>query len=238
MEHEIQGHAKKVYKVWNNPKKSIWEKIKDIAIEVGIIVFAITVSIWFHNMSEKRHLQNEVKEFLRDLKVDLQANKEQFARQAKNYAFYRDAFYYFSTRRSLADINADSNNKYIMAIQQTEPFITRTGQYEGFKSSGKLINIENKKIAADLIGLYQEDIPQVINVINEANNFKYKLQDNAIQSLKMVNGEFTNFNEVLLKPNVQIYAQILGASGGISEKLNELVIKTNNIIEAIDKYIR
>jgi hypothetical protein len=49
-----------------NSKYTFNEKIKEIAIEIFIIVFAITLSISLHSWSEKRHQQEEVKEFLLD----------------------------------------------------------------------------------------------------------------------------------------------------------------------------
>jgi hypothetical protein len=55
MGHEIHDHAKKAYKKWKDPKVSFWHKAKEIAMEAAIIVFAVSVSIWFHNMSETRH---------------------------------------------------------------------------------------------------------------------------------------------------------------------------------------
>ena len=57
MEHEVQGHSKKIYKAWKDPRKKFWDKVKDIGIEIGIIVFAITLSIWFHSWSQHRHEQ-------------------------------------------------------------------------------------------------------------------------------------------------------------------------------------
>ena len=68
MEHEVQGHTKKIYKAWKDPRKKFWYKVKDIGIEIGIIVFAISLSIWFHSWSEHRHEQKDVKAFLIGLK--------------------------------------------------------------------------------------------------------------------------------------------------------------------------
>src|SRR5689334_13378541 len=71
MEHEVASHAKKIYGTVKNPNHSLWEKTKDILVEIFIIVFAVTLSIWFHSWSEHRHEQKEVKEFLKGLRDDL-----------------------------------------------------------------------------------------------------------------------------------------------------------------------
>jgi hypothetical protein len=63
-EQEIIKHTKKVYKIWNSKEHSRWQKIKEFFIEILIIVFAVTISIWLHNWSEHRNQQEDVKVFL------------------------------------------------------------------------------------------------------------------------------------------------------------------------------
>ena len=72
MEDEIGKHTQKAYHTLKDKNTPLLEKVKEIAVEILIIVFAITVSIWFHNLSEKRHLRKEEKEFLVGLKEDLE----------------------------------------------------------------------------------------------------------------------------------------------------------------------
>ncbi len=52
-EEEIAKHTKKVYKVWASKEHTWQHKVKEFFIEIAIIVFAVSISIWFHNMSEK-----------------------------------------------------------------------------------------------------------------------------------------------------------------------------------------
>jgi len=70
-EQEVVKRTKKVYKTWTDKELSFWHKVKEFLIEVFIIVFAISLSIWFHNSSEHAHQQEEVKQFLLGLKGDL-----------------------------------------------------------------------------------------------------------------------------------------------------------------------
>jgi hypothetical protein len=235
MEHEVHGHVKKVYKAWKNPHKNAWGTFKEIAIEIGIIVFAITLSIWFHSWSEKRHDQAQVVSFLKDLKIDLTKNLKQFEVQKKQYEYFQNSFIFFYYSQSKKDLPRDSLAKYLPAIQQTDPFITRTGQYEGFKSAGKLINIEDKKVLTDLTGLYQEDIPLIISSINEYNTFKFKMQDQAIQLIKMDKSGMSNLDEVILVPRVKVYCQILASTESIQNNLTSAITKSKNILAAIEK---
>ena len=68
---EVTKHTKKIYDTLKNKKYTLGEKVKETIIEILIIVFAVTLSIWLHSWSEHRHEQKEVREFLRGLKDDL-----------------------------------------------------------------------------------------------------------------------------------------------------------------------
>jgi hypothetical protein len=235
MEHEVQGHTKKIYKAWKDPRKNAWETFKEIAIEIGIIVFAITLSIWLHSWSEKKHDKTQVESFLKDLKIDLTKNLKQFELQKKQYQYFEKAFNFMFNAQSKKDLPIDSIIKYLPAIQQTDQFITRTGQYEGFKSSGKLINVEDKKVLTELTGLYEEDIPLIASSINEYNSFKFKMQDQAIQLIKMNRQGMSNLDEVILVPRVKIYCQILSGTESIQQNLDNAIEKSKNVLAAIEK---
>ncbi len=64
-EDEIIKHTKAAYKAFKDPEKDWIHKLKEILLEVLIIVFAVSVSIWLHNWSESVKDKNEEKEFLR-----------------------------------------------------------------------------------------------------------------------------------------------------------------------------
>ena len=61
-EQEIRKNFKKIVTITKDKKKGIWHKLEEIAIEIAIVVFAVSVTIWFHSWSEHRHQQKEVKE--------------------------------------------------------------------------------------------------------------------------------------------------------------------------------
>jgi len=71
MEEEIRKHFKKIYKGATKPGRSLVDRLKDILLEIFIIVFAVSVSIWLHNWAEHRHETKVAKEFLRGLRSDL-----------------------------------------------------------------------------------------------------------------------------------------------------------------------
>lgn len=71
MQEEITKHSEKIYKTVKNKEHTLGEKVKEIIIEIFIIVFAVTLSIGLHSWSEHKHQQEEVSVFLNNLKNDL-----------------------------------------------------------------------------------------------------------------------------------------------------------------------
>ena len=72
MEDEIGKHTKEILSVSKEKTGNFKEKMGKIALEVVIIVFSIMVSLWLANWNDKRKERAEVKEFLADLREDLQ----------------------------------------------------------------------------------------------------------------------------------------------------------------------
>lgn len=93
-EHEVIKHVRRSYSVMKDSKIKWWEKAKEILIEIMIIVFAITFSLWMHNRSVYKHQKENVHNFLlgtiTDLKNDtIEINGDvralQFRKQSINY---------------------------------------------------------------------------------------------------------------------------------------------------------
>ncbi len=157
MQDEILKHTKKVYKEIKHPKHSFSEKLKEITIEVCIIVFAVTLSIWLHSWSEHRHEVKEANTFLLKLKDDLKKNIE-----------------VLETNKQVS-IHMDSNCAFLQKIDETTPYseiwphtdfawyktFYNTGQYEGFKSSGKIGTIENDSLKNAILFYFQQTLPNL-----------------------------------------------------------------------------
>jgi hypothetical protein len=180
MEHEIQGHAKKAYKKWKDPKASLWHKIKEIAMEVAIIVFAVSISIWFHNMSEKRHHRHEVKAFLTDLKAALvndsttiQTAKNHFKGIADEYTVIKDfsVFQLDSIKKSRLTNNKPLIN-FSYSFRQSN-----NAAYEGFKSSGKIGYIEDAELKTLILSYYQQFYPSMELLENDFTKKADKLSE-------------------------------------------------------------
>lgn len=159
MQDEIAKHGKKIYDMVKSPKHSFIEKLKEVSIEILIIVFAVTLSIWLHSWSEHNHEQKEARKFLAELKEDLAKDIELLQQNRQT-----------STR-------LDSNFNYILALKKNQASDTvigpytdlidfstnfNKGRYEGFKSIGKIGTIENDSLKNRILSYYEQTIPNLV----------------------------------------------------------------------------
>lgn len=157
MQDEILKHTKKAVAVMSNSEISFGHKVKEVLLEIGIIVFAVSLSIWLHGWSEHRHQQAEVMEFLTDIKNDLKQDVERL-KEAKKKLVKNIKDYQFIY--SLTEAKVDSLEKAgeVGISFHSDISLTQfsTADYEGFKSSGKIGQIENKIIKKQVLNYYQD----------------------------------------------------------------------------------
>jgi hypothetical protein len=178
MEEELTKHTKKIYHTMKTPGHSFWEKGKEVAVEIFIIVFAVTLSIWLHSWSDHRHEQKETAEFLRGLKDDLskdirllEENKDTIARIDSSFRFL-GAFIHAG---SIDTASEGLISHYLnFSLVLTHPQI---GRYEGFKSSGKIGTIENDSLKQNILAYYQQTLPDLGEMEALVNSFQSKILD-------------------------------------------------------------
>ncbi len=197
MEDEITKHAKKIYHSAKEQGTTLGGKIKDIFIEIFIIVFAVTLSIYLHAWSEHRQQQKEVREFLADLKEDisndisgLQNSRDGLIKVRENILFLL----------SIGQKNIDSilEAKGSLAISSNIGTTKiNNGDYEGFKSSGKIGLIENKNLKKLILKYYQSNYQDVLEAekINASEVVR-------ISEFWAENAE-KNFKQILLSPRLK-----------------------------------
>lgn len=149
---EVIKHTKKVISVVKHAEHSVGQKVREIALEVLIIVFAVSASIWLHGISEHRHEQQKVKTFLLGLKNDLQTNSASLKKESEVVRERTQVFTY------LAGLDAGSQPdkaEFAMALDKVMfprfGVFLQAGRYESFKSSGRLMNIENEQLLQSIV---------------------------------------------------------------------------------------
>jgi Family of unknown function (DUF6090) len=235
MEHEVQGHTKKIYKAWKDPRKQFWDKVKDIAVEIGIIVFAISLSIWFHAWSEHRHEQKDVKSFLIGLKTDLESDIKEMNEDVKSYIGAGKAFTYLTSLKKGEIASLDSIKKYGRYVNGTTGLNANAGRFEGFKSSGKIGHIENKELQNDILDLYEEDIPHLIGNTDLYSKSKIEFTSFVRDNLIRTTDSTTNYRANLSSDRSFAYARQLSYTNEIIELYDVVIKKNKKIIDAINK---
>jgi hypothetical protein len=232
-EQEVIKHTKKLFGIWET-KSPIWHKIGEFIFEIFIIVFAITVSIYFHDRSVLKHQRHETKEFLIGLKQDLTTDIEEMKQDKSSFMQSEKAFYYITTRKLGELLNADTIRKYNSYIFNTTGLVPNSGRFEGFKASGKIGTIENKELQNNIMDLYQENIPNLINSTNFYTSKKLSLFEYVNMNRKRLTDSTSNLVSVLSSDPAYNICVSLTFVKEILDRYDTCINKMNTIISDID----
>jgi hypothetical protein len=234
-EDEIAKHTKKIYKTWSAKELNLWHKLKEIIVEVLIIVFAVTVSIWFHNRSEHRHQQEDLKIFLLGLQKDLTADIAEMQEDKHSYEMQKAAFTYINHTKLEENLNRDSVDYYSNWIYNTTALNPNNGRFEGFKSSGKLGFIENDSLQNDILDLYQENIPALLASTSNYINYKNILFQYLQKTLHRTTDSTNNLSEVLNTEEAHNISKVLSFTNEITGRYDATIEKMKKIIAEVEK---
>ena len=234
-EDEIVKHSRKIYKTWFNNELSIWHKISEFLIEMLIIIFAVTISIWFHNLSEHRHQQHEVKQFLDGLKADLTQDIKEMNDDKQSFINQRIIFSYLAKLKINEIPNKDTLNKYHNWLFNNTVLNPNDGRFQGFKSSGKIGTIENNKLQNDIMDLYEEDIPSLLMSTSGYNTFKQEFIELVFEDTKRLTDSTVNMIDVLRSDEVFNFTKSLSTPDQVIERYDRCIQQINKIISEIDK---
>ena len=235
MQEEVAKHTEKIYKAIKNNEHGFWEKVREIAIEIGIIVFAVTLSIWLHSWSDHRQEQKETREFLRGLKSDLakdlrelQENKASFAWVDSNFQFLRR----LSGSRQI-DTASDHLITHYLDFSLTVSH-ANVGRYDGFKSSGKIGTIEDDSLKQAILEYYQQTIPGLGDAEGVANSFQEKLLD-----LEVSKEEKENFRDLAKSFKMRALLEFATYNiEGVGRYYDSTELQAKKISRMIDRYTR
>ncbi len=191
-ESEIAKYTKKIIETAKEEEKSPWKKIKDITLEIVIIIFSVSLSIGFHSWSEERHEQSEVKSFLRGVQIDLKKDMAEMKQDIQAYKNQKNAFNYLGNIPNSKVASNDSLQVYAPYFYNFTGYGGNTGRYEGFKSSGKMAFIENDSLQNSILDLYEEKIPLLTVSTDFYKNQKLKFSDYITEhTIDYPSGNFT-----------------------------------------------
>jgi hypothetical protein len=233
----IKKHTKAVYTAWVDPDKKWFHKLKDILQEVLIIVFAVSVSIWFHNWSEERKDKKAEKEFFTGLKEDLQADIKEMQNDKTVLLQVLHNTQYFEKigRGTVPDKDSMLQYSWIFFTQaQINPRISR---FEALKGSGKLDIIEDNKKLYNIIDLYQKIFPNIFRSNQTFNSLTTDKIDTYIGEFLQLDpsGHFMNAPELLRTSKMRILLmQLEGDTQNSIGVYTTGIDKSNEILKQIE----
>ena len=234
----IKKHTKAAYSALKNEHMDWKHKLKEILLEIIIIVFAVSISIWFHNWSEKLKDRGEEKEFLTSLKKDLQDDKNEMTYDRSAFKQVLQGIYYFEKVGRGLTLDKDSLNKYQWCFFGSAQINPRISRYEALKGSGKLDIVENTELLKNITELYQKNFPLIIlknqrfNSLRE--NYVTPFVDDHLQ-LDAKKDEGTNWQEIIRTSKMRL---LLSHENGLSDNIKAYaqgIDKINQIIAQINK---
>jgi len=158
---EVIKHGKNIIRLAGSKEHKLGHKLREIAIEFFTIVFAVTLSIWLHGLSEHHHQQQEVKAFLVGLRTDLQKDIASIGELKKSYEGFNRNFTYLASLDPKRMPDAKEFSPVVLASDSNHYFRPFTSRYEGFRSSGKMAYIEDQALLDDIFALYQMGLPMI-----------------------------------------------------------------------------
>jgi len=153
---ELAKHGKNVVNMAKSKEHHWTHKAREIALEVAIIVFAVSISIWFHSMSEHRHEQKQVKSFLLGLKTDLTRDIMELNEHVQHYRVFDANYAYLAALDPNVTPDGSKFDEAYALTNNNAMFSPVNSRFEGFKSSGKLTNIEDEELLNDILTLYEQ----------------------------------------------------------------------------------
>jgi len=213
-----------------------------VLIEIFIIVFAVTLSIWFHNWSDSLHEHKEEREFLIGLQKDIQADIASVKSDSTFYSRGLTAFKYFQRVAAGEPLAADSMKAYqdlLFSNTVLEPHISR---YEGLKGSGKFGIIGNTELLNKIIDLHEVTIKHVETVDGDYTGFANSIS-NFIQEhgdFNLNNNTFTNAQDVMRMPQMKFllhFGKVFISNSALRTD-DSCIIRCQQLIRQIDEELK
>jgi hypothetical protein len=238
-ENEIVKHVEAAYQALQKPNTNWLHKLKEVLIEIGIIVFAVSLSIWFHNWSDSLHERHEEKEFLTGMKTDIQAD---LANARGDSSFYATQLYrlkYFQRVAIGQPLSPDSIKTYQSVFFSNTNFEPHISRYEGLKGSGKLGIIENSDLRNNIINLHEEAIKHAEILDGYYTEYVTRL-GNFVQEHATLSPDYKSIlnSENLLRNSQMRFLMVYGTSflsGNVINANDTCIVRCQRLIHQIDR---
>jgi hypothetical protein len=239
-EEKIIQHTKTAVEIIHSKERNRKHKLKDIALEIIIIVFAVSITLLFHNLNDRWHEKKLVRDFLEGTKEDLKQEAGYIEISLKDFqptVDYYDTVWQQVTEKRIDARYVDSNSEYLI---NSRYFSFDNSRFEGFKSSGHLGLIENETLLKHIVYLYTVLMPFEA----EADKIVFQQRANGYDTYIGVKAETDAegrpyisklLNEPAVKYQVSKYRMYLDERQKSKQKL---LVRIHNLIAELDKELQ
>ena len=236
-EDEIRKHAKAAIRAIKEPGKNWKHRLGDILLEILIIIFAVSISIWFHNWAESWKDRTDEKEFLTGLKGDLQADLVEMKSDRASYERGLRGVSYFEQVGGGTPLNMDSLSLYMPLFFGYTQIDPRVSRFEALKGSGRFDIIRNKKLLLDITDLYTKDIPAITTINIYSNDIREnKLLAYVTTHIQLEkNGDATNWQDMLRTSEMRVLIKLAESAHNCITYYSAGIAKSEKIIKEIDQ---
>ncbi|WP_320052461.1 hypothetical protein [uncultured Acetobacteroides sp.] len=235
---ELKKHIKKIVTVLKASNDGGWgKKVGSIATEIGIIVFSLMLANMLHNYSLKQHQEEENRLFLHGLKEDIKAD---IVSLNENLLFYQSAdsaYSYLSHLPDRSTLDTARLSQSLSTLEISNSFRSHSSRYEGFKSSGKLLQIEDQQLLNDILLLYQEKIGDLkvsegtwLNIHGKLIN--YLMEES---NLTFDNPDYSTVYQIFKQRKIYNYSSGLIPWAQLLERYREVLTLEKQIVKRIDQ---
>jgi hypothetical protein len=239
-EQEVVKHSRKVYRIWKGPGN--WKrKLGEFAVEILVIVFAISLSLFLERWREHKHEDAVAKDFLIGLRQDIESDIDGFKNGIESYQKTKTAFSFFLRQINSKDSIPQDSIKahYSWVFFATSHFSGNNSRFDGLKSSGQLYYIRNKKLLNNILTLYQENLPWLYTIMNNYISFKREKLFDYHDTHMPVNGTNSEkLKKLIDDPVIQRYLKRGILVDQMMEEGEKCVALMKTIINQIDEEIK
>lgn len=169
--HDIIKQSSRIAGIVDERNKKIKHKLGEILLEIIIIVFAISLSLFFERWRQNVEDRDLERTFLQGLKADLGNDVNQLEAASAKWVSMENATHYFIKPENQINWNPDSVRFWGDQCFHNVYFFPSTNRYEALKSTGKINVIEDKTLQNDIVDLYQTKLPDLEQQLNFFNTF-------------------------------------------------------------------
>jgi hypothetical protein len=209
-------------------------RLPEILLEIGIIVFAITLSIQLHAWHEHSVERVEERQFLTGLRADLKSDVVELRSDSLSYAQVLRGYHYFRTLTPQT-YHADSVQKHQWTLGNATNLLPNSSRFEGLKSAGKLGVIENDELLNDILDNYQESIPGLVGQTRTFSDYKAGTIQSYLDEHLHRSGD--NFLAMMQSDQMYNYLNKEPAIRGIMARYHAVLQQNRKIIREIDSHL-